>query len=64
METELDSIYNGIIEDWTKVCKDCEDKIKTLSKPLKSLEKETYSIDENNELIWTKNGPVIRCKIR
>ena len=64
METELDSIYNGVIEDWTKVCKDCEDKIKTLSKPLKSLEKETYSIDENNELIWTNNGPVIRCKIR
>ena len=64
MEKELDSIYKGILEDWTIICKDCESKIKTLAKPLKNLEKEIYKIDDNHDLIWTKNGPLIRKKIR
>lgn len=60
MEVELDNIFNGVIDDWTQVCKTCDNKIKDLSKPLKNLSKQTYEIDETHVLIFSKNGPIIK----
>lgn len=62
MENELDNILIGILDDWTSICKECESKIKELSKPLKKLTKETYTIDENNEFTFSKYGATIREK--
>ncbi len=62
MENELDNILIGILDDWTSICRDCESKIKELSKPLKKLTKETYTIDENNEFTFSKYGATIREK--
>ena len=63
MEEALDKITNQECDDWTQVCKEAENKIKTLSKPLKNLVKETYKIDDTHELMWSKNGPVLKQTI-
>ena len=60
MEYELDNIFNGIIEDWTQVCKTCDLKIKELSKPLKNMSKQTYQIDDKHIFMFSKNGPMIK----
>ena len=57
MESELDNILQGVIEEWNEICKNCEKKIKELIKPLKDLKKETYELDENKGVniltIWS-----------
>jgi DNA topoisomerase-1 len=63
MEEGLDKITNQECEDWTLICKEAEQKIKTLSKPLKNMVKETYKIDDTHELMWSKNGPVLKQTI-
>ena len=63
MESELDNILQGIIEEWNEICKNCEKKIKELIKPLKDLKKETYELDENKELIFSQYGPSIRITL-
>ena len=60
MENELDNILIGLLDDWTILCKECESKIKELSKLLK-LTKE-HTIDENNEFTFSKYGATIREK--
>lgn len=60
MECELDNIFSGSLKDWTQVCRTCDSKIKELSKPLKNMSKQTYSIDENHILMFSKNGPIIK----
>lgn len=60
MENELDNILNETLEDWTTVCKNCENKIKELSKPLKNLSKEVYKLDDKNEFLFSKYGATIR----
>ena len=63
MESELDNILQGVIEEWNEICKNCEKKIKELIKPLKDLKKETYELDENKELIFSQYGPSIRITL-
>ena len=62
MEENLDNILNGISENWTSICKNCETKIKNLSQPLKNLTKEIYMIDEKNDFTFSKYGATIREK--
>ena len=61
MEEKLDIIVKDS-NNWTEICKECEKKIKELSKSLKNLTKEVYDIDENHEFMFSKNGAVLRTK--
>jgi len=60
MEEDLDKVYQGILEDWTQVCKICEENIKTQAKSLKNLAKEAYIIDDEHVFMFSKNGPTIK----
>lgn len=60
MEEDLDKIFNGLIDDWTQICKECENNIKIQEKTLKNLAKQTYQIDENHVFMFSKNGPTIK----
>lgn len=60
MEEDLDKVYQGVLEDWTQICKMCEENIKTQAKSLKNLAKETYAIDDDHVFMFSKNGPTIK----
>ena len=57
MEKQLDNVSR---DNWYMVCKECDDTIETLTKPLSNITKEVYKIDANHDVIFTKNGPVIK----
>lgn len=59
MEEKLDIIVKDSY-NWTEICRECEQKIKDLSKSLKHLTKEVYKIDDNHVFIFSKNGAVLR----
>ena len=63
METDLDLISSGEKEEWSSICKECYQQIKTLAKPVTAITKETYPIDENHTFTFNKFGPVIRKKV-
>jgi len=54
METRLDVVSRS---DWHTICSECDDAIKTMIVPIK---KASYKIDDSHDMIFTKNGPVIR----
>lgn len=54
MEARLDVVSRS---DWHTICIECDDAIKTMIVPIK---KASYKIDESHDIIFTKNGPVIR----
>ena len=54
MEKRLDVVSRT---DWHSICSECDDAIKTMIVPIK---KASYKIDESHDMIFTKNGPVIR----
>lgn len=54
MEKRLDMVSKT---DWYNICRECDDDIKTMIVPIK---KASYKIDESHDMIFTKNGPVIR----
>jgi len=60
MEDELDRVSSGEEKEWAAICKRCYEEIKELSKPIAKLEKQIYKIDENNDFIFEKYGPVIK----
>jgi len=60
MESQLDEISEGAIEEWEKVCKDCYEEIKELSKNVKNVSKFSMSLDETYDFIIEKYGPVLR----
>ena len=53
---DLDKIFNGSIDDWTQICKECENNIKS-KENIKNIAKQTYQIDENHIITkkWTCN---------
>jgi DNA topoisomerase-1 len=57
MEARLDVVSQS---DWHTICSDCDDAIKTMIVPIK---KASYKIDESHDIIFTKNGPVIRDNV-
>jgi DNA topoisomerase-1 len=62
METELDIVSNGELV-WTAICGECDQEIKKCSTEWKTEMKETYWIDDEHELIFSKHGVIIRKKI-
>lgn len=47
------------IDNWHLICADCDTLIQSQIKPI---QKATYAIDENHDMIFTRNGPVIKDK--
>jgi DNA topoisomerase-1 len=64
MENKLDEVSNGIEKEWALVCKECYNEIKELSKPIAKLNKQVFQLDEENDFIFEKYGPVIRKKLQ
>ena len=62
MEDKLDQVSSGAESDWAKLCKECYQEIKELSKPIAKLEKQIYPIDDEHDFIFEKFGPVVRSK--
>jgi len=63
METELDSISSGITKDWSSICKNCYDEIKSLSKNATQITKQVFEIEDGYDFVFEKFGPVIRHKL-
>ena len=59
MENELDKIANGN-KLWYTLCKECDDKMLSLSNNLKNESRKTYFIDKNHQYMIGKYGPVIK----
>ena len=55
MEEELDNNINPF-----SICNDCNNNIREQSKNIISIEKQTYPINEEYELVFQKFGPVLR----
>ena len=62
MESQLDEISEGTLEQWEKICKDCYEEIKELSKNVKNVSKFSMPLDDTYEFIIEKYGPVLRYK--
>jgi DNA topoisomerase-1 len=54
METMLDKATK---DNWHEICLDCDTAIQSMIVPVK---KATYKVDDNHDIIFTKNGPVLR----
>jgi topoisomerase IA-like protein len=63
MEDKLDEVSSGSAADWAALCKQNYQEIAELAKPLAKLEKQTYSLDAENDFVFEKYGPVIRRKL-
>jgi DNA topoisomerase-1 len=61
LEEELDKIVNQT-DSWNKVCKTCFDAIDKVLKNTEKKEKIKYRVDDQHEVIFLDNGPVIRSK--
>ena len=65
MEEELDKISapihtgSGDIQ-WYEICKNCYNEIKTLAKPLSTLEKQSYKINDEYVVVFQQHGPVLK----
>jgi DNA topoisomerase-1 len=62
MEEYLDKVSLGNEKNWAKICSECLNEIKVLSKNIKNIGKQVYPIDEEHELVFSFNGPVLRKK--
>jgi DNA topoisomerase-1 len=60
MEDRLDLVSSGTETEWSNLCKENYDEIKTLSKPISNIAKQTYEIDDTHIFAFDKYGPVIR----
>jgi len=60
MEQQLDLVSSGKQTDWSKLCENCDSEIKTLSKTIKNLSKQTYALDQQNEVVFQAYGPSIK----
>lgn len=59
MEEKLDTITLGNVE-WSTICKECDEEIKKISKPITNIVKQTYTIEKGYEFIFEKYGPAIK----
>ena len=62
MESQLDEISDGNIDQWEQICKNCYQEIKEMSKSMKNIDKFSLPLDETYEFIMEKYGPVLRYK--
>ena len=59
MEDRLDIIAKGG-EQWNYICRDTYKMLKELITPVSEISKKHYKLDENHEVIFSANGPVIK----
>lgn len=60
MEEQLDLISSGNYDkEWFKLCENCNNDLTDTIKKIK-IEKTKFTIDEEHDLIFTKNGPTIK----
>lgn len=57
MERSLD---NTTVSNWHVICAECDKTIDQLSKSLEKLGKESYTLDDTHDVVFTKNGPAIK----
>lgn len=60
METILDKISHGDEEEWSTICKNCYEQIKTLSKGLSKLSKLSFPIETDYHVVFECYGPTIK----
>jgi DNA topoisomerase-1 len=60
MEEQLDTVSSGQIKEWSTLCKSCYNEIKTLSKPIQAVAKQSYIVEDGYEYIFEKYGPAIK----
>jgi DNA topoisomerase-1 len=64
MERELDVISESNLEKasttWNVICRDCYQLIKQLKKPLAKVNRETYPIEQNVELVFHSTGASLK----
>ena len=60
MEDDLDKIANEDNDTWYKICESCTNEITELSKNVKKIKKETFHIDDTNEVLFTQYGVSIK----
>ena len=61
MEERLDAIASGT-EPWHQVCRECHEEIDRLIKAIDTLEKKSYSVDDNYVVVFQKFGAVLKHK--
>ena len=54
METMLDKVTK---DNWYEICRECDTAIQSMIVPVK---KAKYKVDDTHDIIFTKNGPVLR----
>jgi len=64
MESRLDAISSGEIEDWSRVCKDCSRDLRELLKELEGVEKKAFQLKDGSryEFVFTSTGQTMRRK--
>lgn len=62
MEEQLDHVSSGKTTDWANLCRNCHTEIKELSAPLSKLTKQTFTIDDEHDVVFEKFGAVIKKK--
>ena len=62
MEKDLDDISSGLNIEWNYICNNCDTEIKNYTKEIKNIEKCSYSLDEEHEIIFERYGPCMRKK--
>tara|TARA_B100000902_G_C27320033_1_gene923781 strand:+ start:2737 stop:5088 length:2352 start_codon:yes stop_codon:yes gene_type:complete len=60
METILDKISGGEEDNWSSICNNCYNQIKTLSKGLSKLKKLSFEIEPNYDIVFECYGPTIK----
>ena len=60
MEIILDKISSGDEEEWSTICKNCYEQIKTLSKGLSKLSKLSFQIEPDYHIVFECYGPTIK----
>jgi DNA topoisomerase-1 len=63
MEDKLDEVSSGTQKDWAALCKHSYQEIKELAKPLATLEKQIYKLDNDTDFVYERYGPTIRRKL-
>ena len=60
MEMELDKVSSGGSSGWNSICRECDKTIAKNAKQWKTEMKQIYKIDDEYELLFMKNGPILR----
>jgi DNA topoisomerase-1 len=63
MEDELDKLVNNPDKEWYDICNDCDTIISECTNEINKKIKKKYTIDNNNNLVFGKNGPMIESII-